>query len=54
MIEVAKAIRKDIAQCLSIVESLPEYFTPKALVAMKQDLGRRLYVESGYRSSACS
>jgi len=38
MIEVSKGSRKDIARCLSIAKSLPEYFTSKALQAMRRDL----------------
>ena len=38
MIEVSKGSRKDIPRCLAIAGSLPEYFTPKALQAMKRDL----------------
>jgi N-acetylglutamate synthase-like GNAT family acetyltransferase len=45
MIDVVEGCREDVTRCLSIAESLPQYFTPKALKAMKQDLaGNPFYV----------
>ena len=38
MIEVSKGSRKDIARCLSIAKSLPDYFTSKAVQAISRDL----------------